>query len=399
MTLELTQIAPQVQAMGQILSEQTKIKRNWIEKAKQLLKDYSTAYAPLEERIAQAEKVQEAVRFSWLGAAPAGEPLADYYKAPPPPAKVTIIASDGSQIHPDRHSLALYYLINVGAIVYQRGSGNPPATISDPYLFYRDDDLFNDQGLLIAGSMVNVKRDLAELQMLARLVPAYHTNQVQTLALIDGQFTLRIIDLPGPQQKIYQSAYLETLHTLQHNGALIAAYIDRPRSSFVLSLLHLASLETEAINEENLRHNPFYGLTDTDLFDDLPAGSRTSIFNQRAKANIAYAKDGHTIHFFYLNAGTSQNPNLARVEIPGWIAKDPEKLNCVHATLLQQAQITGGYPYVLARAHELAIITPEEREALETMLAISLRRQGLTPIVSQKQFNKGLLKSKQGFKL
>ena len=36
--------------------------------------------------------------------------------APPPPEAATIIATDGSQILPDRHAPFLYYLINIGGI-------------------------------------------------------------------------------------------------------------------------------------------------------------------------------------------------------------------------------------------------------------------------------------------
>jgi len=80
-----------------------------------------------------------------------------------------------------------------------------------------------------------------------------------------------------------------------------------------------------------------------------------------------------------------------RVEAPGWVAKNPVSLNTLHATLLQQTSITGGYPYVLARAHELAIISGPERDALDTMLAISLRKHGVGASVSLKQANKNAL--------
>jgi hypothetical protein len=398
-TLELSQIAPQVKAMGQNMANQAQTKSEILQQAKELLQTYSTAFGQLEERVAQAEKIQEGVRFSWLGAAPAGEPLAEYHTPPAAPAKVTVMASDGSQIHPDRHGLALYYLINIGAIVYRHGSGAPPDTLTEPQLYYKDEDLFNQQGLLFPASVINVKRDLAEVDILARLAPAYQHPDTPLVALLDGQLTLRTIDLPAQQQEYYQRNYLLSLNQLQENKALIAAYIDRPRSSFVLALLHLATLKTTEISEETLRQNPFLGLTDAQLFSDLQPGQRTAIFNQRAKANIAYAKEGHQIHFFYLNTGSVESPNLARVEIPGWLAKEPAKLNTLHATLLKQAATTGGYPYVLARAHELAIITPAEREALETMLAVSLRRHGLSAEVSLKQASKNSLGRKEAFKL
>lgn len=399
MTLELTQIEPQVREMGQTLAGQSKAQADLLQQAKALLQTHATAFTDLEARVAQAEKVQEGVRFSWLGAAPANEALNVFHAPPPSPQKMTIIAADGSQIHPDRHGIALYYLVNVGAIIYRHGSGERPDTHTEAQLYYRDEDLFSDQGLLVSAGIVNVKRDLAELAMPAKLAPAYQDADSPLITLIDGQLTLRIIDLPANEQETYQTRYIALLNQLQEAGALTAAYIDRPRGSSVLSLLHLASLEIAKITEDTLRSNPFRLLTDAMLFDDLPPGHRSAVFNQRAKANIAYSRAGHAIHFFYLNTGSTEAPNVVRVEIPGWIAKDAAKLNLLHAALLKQARITGGYPYVLARAHELAIIPTTEREALETMLAVSLRKNGVAVGKSLKQTNKDSLGSREAFKV
>ena len=391
MTLELNQIAPQVDAMGHSLDRQNRQRQTKIQEAKALLKQVSTAFDDLETRINRAEQVQEAVRFSWLGAAPAGEPLDRYFPEPDGPDEVTIIASDGSQIHPDRHAIALYYLLNVGAIVYQHGGQTPPEVFSTPSLYYKEEDVLDEGGLLVSASVVNVKRDLAELEVLAALAAAQADQGSPILAVIDGRLTLRTIDLPGRQQKAYENRYLGYLNQIQQAGATIAAYIDKPHSAFILALLHLAKLPPDKIDEDALRQNPFFGLIDAHLFDDLGPGQRTALFNQRAKANIEYDRAGHRVHFFYLNTGSADRPNLVRVEIPGWVAKDADRLTTLHATLLRQARLAGGYPYVLARAHELAVIPNSEREALETMLAVSLRRQGQAAEVSRKQHNKNLL--------
>jgi NurA-like 5'-3' nuclease len=50
----------------------------------------------------------------------------------------------------------------------------------------------------------------------------------------------------------------------------------------------------------------------------------------------------------------------------------------------------GGYPYVLARAHELALISTDERRDLEEMVVGALRRRGLDPRPSEKAWQKGL---------
>ena len=149
---------------------------------------------------------------------------------------------------------------------------------------YEPEDIFNEQGQLISAGEVNVKRDLAEVQVLINLAPAYTQNQTEpVVALIDGQLTLRVIDLPFNQQQKCQDVYIEMINQLREARALVAGYIDRPRSTFVVALLHLASLELAAITEETLSQSPFRHLTDTDLFDFLEPGERSAIFAVKAK--------------------------------------------------------------------------------------------------------------------
>ena len=390
MTLEFNQIAPQIKDMGETLANRNKNDDTLLEKARALLREHATNFDDLHTRITQAEEAQKGVRFNWVGAAPTDEALTASFPPPSAPTRATVIASDGSQIYLDKHGIALYYLVNVGAIVYRHGSGETPDVRTEPQLFFKDDDIFGNQGLLVSNNLVNAKRDVAEVDILARLSFAY-TQDDTRIALIDGQLTMHALELSAKEQKQFQKEYLSSLDTLQNNGMSIAAYIDRPRGSFVLALLHLADLGSDAITEESIRRNPFVTLTDAQLFAELPAGHRSALFNQRSKANADYSQAGHQVYFFYLNTATNENPNIVRVELPVWVAKNPDALNALHAVLLQQSKITGGYPYVLARAHELAIIPPSEREALETMLAINLRKAGVSVAASLKQQNKNAL--------
>lgn len=401
MTLELNQVAPQVKAMGQSLEKQIKDHQETVEAATALLHRFSTEHTALAERVAKAEKVQERQRFDWVGAAPTAEAMAQAYPLPAGPERVTVIASDGSQILPDRHTITLYYLVNVGSIIYRHGSQQKPKTYHPPPLLcYEPEDLFDEQGRLISPGEVNVKRDLAEVETLARLAQECAEAGEPLVALVDGQLTLRVIDLPFDQQQACQDTYIEFLNRLRDVRAFAAGYIDRPRSSFVVALLHLASLQPDAITEETLRHNPFRFLTDTNLFDFLQPGERSAIFAVKAKGTDKYGQAGHAIHFFYLNVSSqAAAPNLVRVEVPAWLVADRTGLDTLHATIIRQARLTGGYPYVLARAHELAVISTEERQAVEMMLAVEMRRQGLNPALSKKQFNKTLLASREGFRL
>ena len=65
-----------------------------------------------------------------------------------------------------------------------------------------------------------------------------------------------------------------------------------------------------------------------------------------------------------------------RVEIPQWVADDNKKLDLLHAVLIEQCDIMGSkpYPYLLHRAHETAVVRREEKDQIEQLLTMELRR-------------------------
>jgi hypothetical protein len=65
-----------------------------------------------------------------------------------------------------------------------------------------------------------------------------------------------------------------------------------------------------------------------------------------------------------------------RVEVPQWVAEDRKKLELLHAVLIEQCNMMGSkpYPYLLHRAHETAVVRREEKEQVEQLLALELRR-------------------------
>lgn len=93
MTLELTQVAPQVKAMGQNLARHQTQRSDALAQAAAILQAVSADFTTLTDLIAQAEKVQQQQRFSWVGAAPTREPLAEPLPLPPGPERLTVIAA------------------------------------------------------------------------------------------------------------------------------------------------------------------------------------------------------------------------------------------------------------------------------------------------------------------
>ena len=332
-------------------------------------------------------KVQAALRFRWAGAIPTAEPVNAALPLPAHPPRANVIAADGSQIYPDRHGVALYYLINVGSIVFRHGRPEAPSTDSQPQVFYEDADLYEEAGGQIPSVMIDAERDVRELGELARLAEA-EARSAPTVTLLDNGLLL-YITLQTQNQKLSDAVlgnYLDRLDRLRRSGAAAAGVVDRPRAAGVVRLLRLATLAGNEIAEEQLRDlGSFLHITDGMLFGFLKPGERSALFVNASPANQdQYRPRGHAIYFFYLNAGRSGKDSLLRVEVPEWVADDRPRLDLVHAAIVEQCRVSGGFPYVLMRAHELAVVTMNERREFDKMVTGALIRRGLSPSVSQK---------------
>lgn len=389
--LELNQLTGPVAEMAEMLAGQRESLLDLAERARQKLAEHAQVNEELRDKLKRAAGADA----SWRGAEPLGQRL-DERRSLPSAQPATLIASDGSQIYPDAHGIALYFLVNVGAIVLRQGSGQAPDTITRSQLFFSDQDLYDDSQRLIETDRVNARRDLWELQMLVRLASQERQRlggdlDRMLVALADGPLLLwmpqRLTDTQQAQRVEEFASEFDALRKMQ---AAPIGYVDRPRSANVLRLLHLADLPAEQIDKETLRANRYRSLTDRALFYDLAPGQRTALFAATSEINETYGKAGHRIYFCYLNIAMEPGPKnarIVRIEAPEWIAQDEDWLDTALAAVWADCRLTG-YPYVLTRAHELALVSRHEREAFEQMLRVEFMRLGLLAEESAKQQQK-----------
>jgi len=283
----------------------------------------------------QGEQLRHPAR-AIRAAIPTGEALDAVHPLPAIPERFTVIAADGSQIQPDRHGMALYYLINVGSLVYRHGSGEAPEAHSEPILGYTEADVY-ENGLLVGGNLLDVRRDLAEITRLADLCAVEPPGP--TIALVDGTLILWVLeDLPAEGRCAKVTAYLDQLDRIRKAGAAVAAFVSRPRRAEVTRLLYLASLDGD-VNRATQEPNPLEHLPDRAVFEPLPPGARSALFVSPSPINYEYYHPaGHAVHFCYLNlAEEGHDPVIARVEVPAWVARDHDRLALVHGAVVAQA--------------------------------------------------------------
>lgn len=375
MALDFQQVYAKIKEIGATVQQRKKILDERRTDARLLLNRYADELDALRDRMDIIKTADPAIRC----ALPVKEPLNAHYPPPVLPLNATLIAADGSQINPDRHGQIHYGLVNVGAIVLQLDSGQRTEIFTDSQLLYAD-ELYTKSGNPVTEAMVALERDLQERTKLKELAQNY---PAPVITFTDGPIELWGVR-DGEDAKTYQDSlreYLHVLSDLQQRGVVTAGYVDKPAADLVIRLLEV--IEAPADELRHLReYHPLRGVSDRWLFGDklnpmLQPGERSAVFGIQSKLE-KYYKDGLSLCFFYLNAGTPGHPWPVRVEIPGWVAEDGEKLGMLHAVLVAQCRMMGAkpYPYLLHRAHETAVVSNEERQQVEQMLMRELRSQG-----------------------
>ncbi|PKB82582.1 MAG: nuclease, partial [SAR202 cluster bacterium Io17-Chloro-G9] len=92
----------------------------------------------------------------------------------------------------------------------------------------------------------------------------------------------------------------------------------------------------------------------------------------------------HQVYFYYLNVGQE----IARVEVPQWVALDEGLLTLGHTLILDQCQRGQGYPVAISEAHEQAVVDGRDRQLFKDLLAQTLESQGLSSYTSEKERSK-----------
>ncbi len=394
--LELNRLTGQVAEMAEALAGQRTNQRDRTERARQHLSQFAQVTDELKEKLAIARRADE----SWRGAEPLGDRLDQRVQTPQQSDPATLVATDGSQIYPDTHAIALYYLTNVGSIVLRQGSGAAPITGTAPILRMAADDPLEEQDHdRVDADEVNLRRDLREMGALAALARREREDlggdmERLVVALADGPLLPWLPQrMQDAEQRRRVREFTAPLDDLRASYAAPLGYVDRPRSANVLRLLYLAQLPLELISKERLRQrNDYDGLSDAALFQNLLPGQRTGLFAATSEINENFDAAGHRICFCYMNVATEEgekNAAMARVEMPEWLAHDTARLEAALAAVWSDCRLLH-YPYLLTRAHELALVSRQERASLEQMLRTEMMRRGLrfeeSPKANTKRF-------------
>ena len=394
MSLDLTKIATQASAMVARLKEGRAERQQRLHYARQIFGDEAIDLDKLKRKIA-------ASRTTWL-VAELTDGLAKRYPAPPIPAAFNVIATDGSHIDVDRHRATRCYLINIGAVALRYGDEPDAVLDSTPHLYAEDEDLVikpsaaTGREQMVEGTLLGIKRAVEECRHLSMLAGEQLPGST-TLALLDGTLILWGLEAyPDFVAEIMLGegflTCLEEVRKLNRDRRVaLASYISFPRSTDVVNVLRVAICPHEVSDCDRfcppLKDRDcegVAGVTDRELFmDALEPGERSALFISPSK--ITKERYGeHRIYFCYFRL----EEEVARVEMPRWVAENDELMDIVHGLVLDQCRRGQGYPVALSEAHEQAVVTGADRTEFWQLVESLCIEEKIPTLTSAKSFSK-----------
>ena len=394
MTLDITQVYQQIEAMaGEMRSQQT---------------DYGQRLARSVEVLKSAAAIQETLQHkaekahtSWLLAG-LKEDIGSHKAPAPLPSDFCVVGCDGSHIDVDRHHSERLFLFNMGVVYLCYGSSPEAEFISSPTLYFGDEqqNIRSPQGQQVAieGPLLGIKRGVEECRTLADCVSSINEG-LPVLGLLDG--SLIMWGLVGQRyedfviKSLLDEGLLKQFDRFyglnQTSPAALASYISFPRSADVTNLLRLEICPYDPVDcdshcQGKMEGSPcdeIAGIIDRALFGELLGNKeRSPVFFSTSSINERYGM--HKVCFFYLK----MEEEVARVEVPQWVADNETLLDLTHAIIIDQCDKGFGYPVCLSEAHEQAVVTAADREQFWDLVERVLQADNITSQRSLKQRSK-----------
>jgi hypothetical protein len=283
-------------------------------------------------------------------------------------------------------------LINIGVVVYFHGRGMSPEQFTRPALDYPEKYQEEEEAFADRGAIVNLRRDRAEIEVLARTTFDFKGEVRPLLAILDQRLLYwPVVGDSDNDGKRVLKAWRESMTNIREIGGLLAGYIVRPGKRSILSLLDTLDIHLPSFDKELLQGNHRWGnLTDASLFRQiLEPGQRSKVFIDISHHNNEFRDDDaqNEVCFFYMNPA-QRGKQIARVDIPRSVAEDASAVSAVHSLIYDQCQILGDYPYVIARADEQAVVTFKDKSHLDTMIGNKMQQYDISSQMTAKQSGK-----------
>jgi len=282
-----------------------------------------------------------------------------------------VFAVDGSNTEIDRHISQPYYLLNIACVEIAYDNENSSFNYQTYPYIYLDEELYSRKEAQVIKSSSEVSRERQTKEYMAIL--EYVENSIPKnelrLVLYDGNLIDWTQDRQGLRFGRRANLELERIFSLaKQKNIAVCGFISMPKNSIISNLYRIYNCEKmridckECSREEKENCEKIERIRDVFLFSHLRSGQHSNVFYTLGRAFDEF--EDTDIAFVYLATGYE----IARIEIPVYVAKDEKWLKKCIGAIYHQCQIGFGYPISLTHAHEFSTISHQDKAAIENML-------------------------------
>ena len=374
--LDLYDLSDDLAAFGAYQAAEQERRRTRVERACKALADCAENWHALREAV---ERQKPTALTAGLREAPDLT-----YAVEERPTPLTAVATDGSQIYPDRHVEPTCYLLNVSRVAFQYGTLEAPVLEARAEFEYEGCELaehFDARQGAVDAEIVSALRDEKELEALLDASRNARRDGRPLVALADGtliRWMIRGMKNHDLEEELI-GRYAALLESFREEGLPLASYVSMPGNTEMVNLLGVY-LGSNGGDEAALE-----GILDRWLFaETLRVGERSATFTSASRIQKRYADEDRICYFYARVPASSRNraatSEIARVELPRWVADDEGLLERIHSTVHSECEKGDGYPMILSEAHEQAVIRAAEKERFYRMLERAMQERGLPPL-------------------
>lgn len=285
-------------------------------------------------------------------------------------------AVDGSQVYPDHHEGVPFFLVHTAALLFNYGLVGAESS----FACTTDSEVFCLQDLDTAQSLESpaalVDRTRAEAELRAGQALGCKAAPLLFAILFDGSLIFWHLTSRAVERDPFFRAYCTILESYARQSLVTAWYTSLPQGRDLVNLVRAAF--GDEVGES------YKTVVDADLLAGwLQPNHRTAVFFSGAEIAAHYPAVVRPA-FFYLNTGDE----IARVEVPAWIAESPTLCDQIAGLTLDQCAKGQGYPISLAEAHEQAVVRSADRELFFSCARQALEAGGQGLAISRKSLNK-----------
>ncbi len=292
--------------------------------------------------------------------------------------EIPVIGCDTSEIRPSAHYLPLFMLINVGVFAMGAEEGEYFSE-SDPHFYTWEELTALHPRRLRTTLRIDSRRIEAQCETILSVVDRIREsgNSKSIIVLLDETLSLGyLVGRSAETREETVTALLEMMGELKKKNCIPVGVFYTMSTALTVSLIRGVMCRNKpscsvciegARSGGNIKDLPCekYMMRDVKLVDLLlDPGCRTFCFEVK---NVITRAFSYTVLAFYLKVWKN---DVLRVEIPQWAS---DKVNEIASVVYLQSIMGAGYPYVLERAHEYAVIRSGERDWFISMISRVLR--------------------------